>query len=194
MALSLAITAHLMENTPPPGLITPTVAFLQTRQYLETVRASWDGTRGCATPGFDAFRGNLEDLQREFEILAHARGTYVSDFSGAGMAMMLLAFGQWRSDNYGGMFGATPNTWRTGANHAGLVVWSPSEAFVFDPNCGGMHVRWLCNSTPRETPQLGIDVILARLAGAFDGASNKVMSRLLGAKRLSPSVLPFGRA
>lgn len=189
--ISIATLTHLLENSSDSSSISPEAAFLQSSNYLHTLCASYDSMAGSAKHGFHAFRHHLELAQQTFEWIPAIKGEYVWEFGDAGVAVLLLRYDTWLGDGYGDAFHPGPAPWATRANHAGIAVWRANRAFIFDPNCGGMCVRWQFDQLREKVPDL-IDAVLARMYSICFGPQTRKMARIYGAKYVMPAVLPFG--
>ena len=120
--------------------------------YIPSPEDAFDVFRRiCAAVSSDLLTTQAETMLRRFKKgqrtedmggcfgIRNPSGWYAYNFSGYGAALLNLEVSNTTSIwVYGAWFQwRTSTTCFTSLNHAGAVVWSPKEIFVFDPNVGG---------------------------------------------------------
>lgn len=192
--ISVALITHLRENAADQP-VSPLQAMLDTRQYVDLLRASADRSMFIyPRVGFGPFRSTLARLQNTFDYIDAIPGRGIFAFRGSGIALMALRCDDWPEDDFGRAFVVGPCTWRRPRiNHAGVIAWMGNEVFVFDPNVGAVLATWQAES-PEDNPQYAVDHLLAQLYGVFDDWGNRYAARIITAKCIAESCLPFGRA
>jgi hypothetical protein len=153
--ISAAMLAHLFVNNDFDLHFSAETAFEQAMAYTSMLRFSYDRNLDRVSTGFLNFRSRLLEVQRSESFASYS--PFLSEGATARLLGMACTEGMRRTP-HGSMYRRACMGVET--NHCGVIVWDSNNAFVFDPNMGGLLFRWL----PARITRLpaAVDMLLER--------------------------------
>lgn len=171
--ISLALMANLRQE----AAVTPAHAFMQARRFVATMLKGRNPLRRLLNADGQRLRELVHHLQDQhlFRFIGARR---IRDFHGTGTAMLELQPGRW-----GTAFGQGFGTAST-ALHAGVLLWQDQQAFVFDPNFGGLHFD-------THSPHVSAHAVDEAFAHLASSACCARWARVIDALALRPEAFDF---
>lgn len=181
--LCLAMLARFHLHVVQHGLILPVSAFVEARDFVETLRSSIPAGFGPLTREGSQLVGTIVDMQDRFAFICAGGSEREYDFDDHGMALIGLKFQNRPMGFSGQVFHTTSDGWRRHtANHIGLLVWALGSAFILDPNYGGIHFTWQEDGLFGRDLPTAVDHVLvstARQMMAMDWPDHSCMTRAM---------------
>ncbi len=185
--ISASLLTYLYENI--EGIITPERAYSYAESYAKMLSASYNKLMSSVTPGFHALRKNILSTQNELNNPFKTPGKYIYDFNGNGAGLLMVNVDELHR-HYGEMFQRRFSFFGSTPNHAGMMVWAPSETFIFDPNCGGVLFSWDNDADSTSMPCI-IDMMLEQMYCLYDRLKGSRKARVVSCIELETPF--FGR-
>ena len=185
--LSIALMVHLLEcDKSLSRPMSPAQAFKHVHEYMGAVRVSGNILEDTTTPGFEIFRKRIFHLQSQYTRSILPKKPYVQ---GCGVVLLALSVGDTykRKDNC-----AFLNRNIYPMNHMGIAFYgNGDEIFIFDPNAGGLIIRWNEDSfTP--TAIHAVDCALQRMYIMYDRMQGRRTANVVLTEMISENVMPYG--
>lgn len=162
--ISAAIITHLRENI--DGTISPGQAFDYAEIYSKMLSASYNKDMGSVTPGFYNLRKSIFSIQNELDNPFDTPGSYVYNLNRHGLFLLLVRVDS-LPHSYGDSIQGRFSFLGQWPNHAGVIVMSPGEVFIFDPNCGGVLFS-IGGDNHSENMAVIIDMMLEQMYCLYD--------------------------
>jgi hypothetical protein len=156
MGISLAVLAHLYVNNDFCRKFSAMDAFEKTMAYTSVLNLTYDKKLERAIEGFSTFRTRLQEVNSSPGVTVNT-----SSLSTGPTARLLgMAYIRERRRIPHGSMYRRLSVQSKAAHHCGVIVWDANDAFVFDPNVGGVLFRW----SPAKITRLpqAVDMLLER--------------------------------
>jgi len=185
--LSIALMVHLLEcgegfSRP----LTPGQAFDYVQEYMGAVRISGNILEGTTPPGFQTFRQRIFHLQSKY---TRNNLPYKPFVKGCGLVLLALSIDEVRKRTNGC---ALLNRHGHPLNHMGMALYGTGdEIFIFDPNAGGLIIRWNEDS---HTPTVfhAVDCALQRMYKMYDRMQGRRTANIVLTQTVPEDVMPYG--
>lgn len=186
--LSIALMVHLIECAEGSSLpLSPLQAFNYVQEYMGAVRASGNILDNTTTTGFQTFRQRIFHLQSQYTRSKLPEKPFVR-----GCGVVLLALSVAGTRGRGNNCAYLKSSSYYPMNHMGIAFYGTGdEIFIFDPNAGGLIIRWNEDSfTP--TAIHAVDCALQRMYKMYDRMQGTRTANVVLTKMISENVMPYG--
>ncbi|MBU9831746.1 hypothetical protein AB6869_22250 [Rahnella rivi] len=185
--LSVALVSHILDCADGADTsLTPRQVFDYAEEYLSAVRASGNILDNTVPPGFQDFRQRIFHLQSQYSRCILPEKPFVR---GCGLVLLVLSVGEInkRRDNCAYLKRSTYPM-----NHMGIAFYGTGdEIFIFDPNTGGMIIRW---NEDVFTPTVihAVDNGLQKMYKMYDRLQGTRTANVVLTGMLSEHHMPYG--
>lgn len=185
--LSIALAVHLTECAEGLSLpLTPLQAYKYIKEYMAAVRMSGNILEDTTTPGFQTFRQRIFNLHSRYTCTIFPEKPFVK---GCGVVLLVLSVGDTckRTDNCAFL----KNSFYP-MNHEGIAFYGTGdEIFIFDPNAGGMIIRWNEDCfTP--TAIHAVDCALQKMYKMHDRMQGARTANVVRTEMIAKNAMPYG--
>lgn len=186
--ISVALATHLLEcGEGFSHPLSPLQVFDYVQEYMGAVRVSGNILEDTITPGFQHFRQRIFNLQSRHRIIKNPMKPFVR---GCGVVLLALSVAKTRGRGNNCAYLKSPDYYPK--NHMGIAFYGTGdEIFIFDPNTGGMIIRWNEDSI---TPTVihALDCALLRMYKMYDRMQGIRTANVVMPQMIAENYLPFG--